>query len=40
MFKSCILFLADGARPDVMEDLLARGELPHIASFLVDRGAI
>ena len=39
MFKSCILFLADGARPDVLEDLLRRGNLPNIASCIVEPGS-
>ena len=39
MFKSCILFLADGARPDVLEDLLRRGDLPNIGSCIVEPGS-
>ena len=39
MFKSCLFFLADGARPDVLEDLLQRGDLPNIASYLVEPGS-
>lgn len=30
-FKKCILILADGARPDVLNEELHRGNLPHIA---------
>ncbi|MCC7429488.1 alkaline phosphatase family protein [bacterium] len=33
-----ILVLADGARPDVMEELLVKGELPNISKHLVERG--
>ena len=39
MFNSCVLFLADGARPDVLEDLLRRGDLPNIASSIVEAGS-
>jgi hypothetical protein len=36
--KSCIFFLADGAREDVFRELLVRGALPNIARYVVDCG--
>lgn len=36
--KRIILFLADGARSDVFESLLQKGELPHIQKELVQKG--
>lgn len=38
MFKRCILILADGARPDVLNQELIKGKLPNIARYLVDKG--
>ena len=38
LYRRSFLLLADGARPDVFEDLLARGELPAIREHIVDRG--
>lgn len=38
MIDSFILILADGARFDVFEELLAGGELPHIQRHIVERG--
>jgi hypothetical protein len=38
VFERAFFFLLDGARCDIFEDLLARGELPHIARHLVERG--
>lgn len=35
----CILLLADGARADVFESLLADGSLPNIQKHIVDRGS-
>ncbi|HEY3355157.1 MAG TPA: alkaline phosphatase family protein, partial [Polyangia bacterium] len=32
--------LWDGARPDVLEDLLARGDLPHVARCFAERGRL
>ena len=37
--RSCLMVLADGARPDIFERLLAAGELPNIQRHVVDRGA-
>jgi hypothetical protein len=37
-FKRCILILADGARPDLFQQLLKAGKLPAIQEHLVDRG--
>ena len=34
-----IMLLADGARPDVMEDLLAQGRLPHMATSMIGQGS-
>ncbi len=37
--KSCIFILADGARADLFEYLLEKGELPNISEYIVDRGS-
>ncbi len=37
-FKRCIFFLVDGARPDVMQDLIKAGELPSLQRYILDRG--
>ena len=37
-FKRCIFFLVDGARADVMHDLLHAGELPSLKKYILDRG--
>ena len=37
--KSCIFLLADGARADLFEYLLNRGELPNISKYIVERGS-
>ena len=37
-FKSCILIMADGARADVFQELLRRGDLPHISKYIVEKG--
>jgi len=37
--KSCIFILADGARADLFEYLLDKGELPNISEYIVDRGS-
>ncbi|MBI4365631.1 MAG: alkaline phosphatase family protein [Deltaproteobacteria bacterium] len=39
MFTRSVMILADGARADVFEELLAAGRLPHIARHIVSRGA-
>lgn len=36
--RSVVLILADGARYDVFEELLAAGQLPHIRAHIVERG--
>jgi hypothetical protein len=36
--RSCLMLLADGARADLFERLLAAGELPEIQRHVVDRG--
>jgi hypothetical protein len=36
--RLAIIFLVDGARPDVLRELIAEGELPHIARELVAEG--
>ena len=38
MNKQCIVFLADGARADVFEYLLKRGDLPNISKYIIERG--
>lgn len=38
-FKHCILFLVDGARPDVMEKMMKRGDLPNIQRYLLEPGS-
>jgi predicted AlkP superfamily phosphohydrolase/phosphomutase len=38
-FKHCILFLIDGARPDVMEQMIKRGDLPNIQRYLLEPGS-
>lgn len=37
-FKRCIILLADGARPDVLEELIAQGRLPNIKRYFADDG--
>lgn len=37
-FKRCIIFLADGARPDILETQLQKGDLPNMACYLVEPG--
>lgn len=37
-FKRTIIILADGARPDVLEELKAKGELPNINKFIIEPG--
>lgn len=37
-YKRCIIFLADGARPDVLNEELQKGNLPNIARYMVDKG--
>lgn len=37
-YRRCFLVLADGARPDIFEDLLERGQLPAIQEHIVGPG--
>lgn len=37
-FKRCIFFLVDGARADVMQELVESGELPFLRKYILDRG--
>jgi len=37
--KKCIFLLADGARADLFEDLLNKGDLPNISKYIVERGS-
>jgi len=37
-YSRCILILADGARPDVFEELLEKGELPHCKKLFKQQG--
>lgn len=37
-FERCIFLLLDGARPDILEELVARGKLPHIAETFFEKG--
>lgn len=37
-FKKCIIFLADGARPDILQAELQKGNLPFLARYLVEPG--
>lgn len=37
-FKRCLIFLVDGARPDVLSEELKKGNLPHLAKHLVEPG--
>ena len=38
--RSCVIVLADGARADVFENLLAAGMLPEIEQHVVERGSL
>ena len=38
-YKSCIFFMADGARADVFTMLLDRGDLPNISKYIVEKGS-
>ena len=37
-FKSCIFIMADGARADVFQELLGRGDLPNVSKYIVEKG--
>ena len=39
MYKRCIFMLADGARVDVFNDALAKGDLPNIQRHIIERGS-
>ncbi|NIT13912.1 MAG: hypothetical protein GTN99_06645, partial [Candidatus Dadabacteria bacterium] len=38
-FNRCILIMADGARPDVFEQLLDKGDLPNISKYVIEKGS-
>ena len=38
LFKRCIIFLIDGARPDVLNDELKKGNLPNLARYFAEEG--
>jgi len=35
-YKRCFIILIDGARPDVMNDLVQRGDMPNLAQHFVE----
>lgn len=37
-FERCVFLLFDGARPDILEELVARGKLPNIAKVFLEEG--
>lgn len=37
-FKSCIFIMADGARADVFQELLGRGDLPNVSKYIAEKG--
>jgi len=37
-YKSCIFIMADGARADVFEELLRKGDMPNISRFIIEKG--
>ena len=37
-FKRCIFFLVDGARADVLQDMLQAEELPALKQYVLDSG--
>jgi hypothetical protein len=39
-YKRCVMIMADGARPDVFEELAWSGELPNIKKHLIDPGCL
>lgn len=39
VYNSCIFIMADGARPDVLSDLLQKGDLPNIERYLIEPGS-
>ncbi len=39
MARSCLMILADGAKADTFEELLAAGDLPEISQHVVERGS-
>ncbi len=38
VYKRCIFFLVDGAREDVMREMIEAGELPSLRRYVLDRG--
>ena len=38
--RRAVLILIDGARPDVLQTLLDRGDLPHLARWVIEPGGI
>jgi len=38
-YNSCVFIMADGARPDVLSDLLKKGDLPNIERYLIEPGS-
>lgn len=36
--KKCLFLLADGARADIFEHLLSKGDLPNVSKYIVERG--
>ncbi len=40
LFERCVMILADGARADVLQDLLRAGRLPAIGEFLAAAGSV
>ncbi len=37
-YKSCVFIMADGARADVFQELLKKGDLPNISKFIIEKG--
>lgn len=37
-YKRCILIMADGARADIFDCLLKKGDLPNISKYIIDKG--
>ena len=38
--RRAVLILIDGARPDVLQELLAQGDLPHLARWVIEPGGM
>src|SRR5687767_1470814 len=39
-YDRAIFLLLDGARDDVFHELMARGDMPHLARHVIERGAL